>query len=125
MKLKTERPLRKNLHTEAGATFVRLPRARYGSLDSEKLERLRRLLSGRAAKCAPRFLVVDFSEVEFFGAGLVGVLVSTRNRLQQRNRELVLCGLNPQCRKLLVRLHLDLLLEIYPTQFLALLDRAG
>jgi anti-anti-sigma factor len=81
---------------------IRLAEAEYGSLDTEKLARVRRLLLDQAEKPNPPYLVVDLSEVHYLGASFIGMLVDTCDRLRRRSRRLVLCGLTPYCSKLIL-----------------------
>src|SRR5262249_20466456 len=108
------------VHSQDGATVVRLTRAEYGSLDMEKLVRLRRLLLDLAGQPAPPQLVVDLSRVHFFGARFIGVLVDTWHQLQKQNRRLVLSGMMPYCARLIRILHLEKLFDAYPTRRAAL-----
>jgi anti-anti-sigma factor len=105
---------------EAGASVVQLPEPEYGSLDGEKLERVRRLLLDFANQPGPLPLVVDFSNVHFIGASFIGVLVDTWDQLKKHNRPMALCGLRPYCAQLVRILHLDKLFDIYPTRGIAL-----
>jgi anti-anti-sigma factor len=108
--------------TEVGTWLVRLLEPEYGSLDAERLATLRDLLLELASDHVSGCLIVDVSNVQFFGAGFMGVLVDAWNRLRKRGRRLALCGLSPFCDKLIRRFRLDTLLDIYPTQGAALQD---
>jgi anti-anti-sigma factor len=94
---------------------VRPPEVAYGSLDEEKLSRVRRLLLGVASQPGPPYLIVDLSGVHYFGARLIGIVVSAWDELNKQNRRLILCGLNPYCAQLLHTLHLEKLVAIHPT----------
>ncbi len=109
-----------NVHVPGGAMVVRLTEAEYGSLDTGKLARLRRLLLELAEQPAPPHLVVDLSQVHFFGARFIGVLLDTWDQLQKHSRRLALCGLTPYCAKVIRTPHLDKLFDTYPTQWAAL-----
>jgi anti-sigma B factor antagonist len=99
---------------------VRPPEVAYGSLDEEKLARVRRLLLGVASQPGPRHLIVDLSDVHYFGARLIGIVVSTWHELNKQDRRLILCGLNPYCAQLLQTLHLEKLFAVHPTPEAAL-----
>jgi anti-anti-sigma factor len=99
---------------------VQLSEPEYGSLDREKLEGVRRLLLDLANQPDPLPLIVDFSEVHFFGASFIGVLVDTWDQCKKHNRSMALCGLMPYCAQLVRILHLDKLFAIYPTRGIAL-----
>ena len=112
--------VRKILDDQVQACVVTLSESQYGSLDSDKLARVRRLLVGEVDTPNVPYLIVDLSAVHSFGASFAGILVGTWDRLRQRNRQLVLCGLTPYCAKLIGILHLDKLFDIYPTHQVAL-----
>jgi anti-anti-sigma factor len=89
-----------------------LAHAEYGSLDVAKLARLRELLAYLAAWRSAQRLVVDLSNVQYFGAGFVGVLVDTWHLLSQSGRKLALRGLTPHSAKLIRAMHLEKLFEV-------------
>jgi anti-anti-sigma factor len=120
MKPEPRKTVRASLYTDAAVSIVRLAAAEYGSLDAEKLTRVRGLLLDQADKPGPPYLVLDLSAVHFLGASFIGILVSAWDRLRKRNRKFVLCGLRPYCSKLIQTLRLDKLFQIYPTQRIAL-----
>jgi len=103
------------LFAGSDVVVVRLPEVMYGSLDDEKLDRARRLLLGVANQPGPPYLIIDLSGVHYFGARLIGIVVSTWAELKKQNRRLVLCGLNPYCGQLFHTLHLDSLIAIRPS----------
>jgi anti-anti-sigma factor len=98
---------------------VRLPEAGYGSLDGDRLARARRLL-GLANQPGPACLIVDFSDVQYLGAGLIGIVICAWDELRKQGRTLVLCGLNPYCTRMFHTLHLYSLFAIHPTLHAAL-----
>jgi anti-anti-sigma factor len=93
--------------------FVRLAQAEYGSLDPSKLVRLRRLLLYLAVHTTAERVVLGLTNVQFFGAGFVGVLVDTWDQLRKVDRRLALCGLTPYCARLIRIMHLDKLFDIH------------
>ena len=99
-------------HPNQSTCLVRLAQAEYGSLDAAKLARLRELLAYVAARRDARRLVLDLSNVQYFGAGFVGVLVDTWQLLNQAGRRLVLCGLTPYCARLIRVMHLEKLFDV-------------
>jgi anti-anti-sigma factor len=111
-----------NLGHVPATHVVQLTEPEYGSLDAEKLARVRRLLLTHAERPGLGCLVIDLSAVHFFGAGFIGTLMCAWDRLRQRDRKLALCGLTPYCSKLIRILHLDKLFEVYPTRRAALAD---
>jgi anti-anti-sigma factor len=99
-------------HPDQGICLVRLAQAEYGSLDTAKLARLRELLAYLAARRDARRLVLDLSNVQYFGAGFVGVLVDTWHLLNQAGRRLALSGLTPYCARLIRVMHLEKLFDV-------------
>ena len=69
-----------------------------------------------AAKVDDRYLVIDMSHVNFFGASFIGILVNAWDQLNKSQRHLAICGLTPFCARLIQVLHLNELFDIYPTQ---------
>jgi anti-anti-sigma factor len=101
-------------HSDPGTCVLRLAQVEYGSLDAGKLARLRSLLLYVATHGVARRLVLDLSNVQYFGAGFVSTLVDTWDLLRKGDRRLVLCGLTPYCAGLIRSLHLDKLFDIAP-----------
>jgi anti-anti-sigma factor len=95
-----------------GTCRVRLAQTEYGSLDTPKLARLRELLAYLAARCDARRVVLDLSNIQYFGPGFVGVLVETWHLLNQSGRGLAICGLTPHCARLIRVLHLEKLFDV-------------
>jgi anti-anti-sigma factor len=104
-------------HLDQGTCLVRLAQAEYSSLDAAKLARLRELLAYVAARRNARRLVLDLSNVQYFGASFVGVLVDTWHLLSQTGRRLALRGLTPYCARLIQVMHLEKLFDVeYPPE---------
>jgi anti-anti-sigma factor len=107
-------------HRTAEAMVIELVGRTYGSLADDLQSRVSSILLDLADQSAPRYLLVDLTNVEFFGARFAGILVCTWNRLRRNERRLVVCGLKPLGAKLVRTLHLDNLFDIYETQQAAL-----
>jgi anti-anti-sigma factor len=120
MKTQSGSTIQPGLETGTGIGILQLAAPEYGSLDTEKLARVRTLLADHAENSTPPYLVLDLSKVHYFGASFIGILVSTWDRLRKRERRLVLCGLTPYCGKLIRALHLDRLFDICSTWPIAL-----
>jgi anti-anti-sigma regulatory factor len=73
------------------------------------------LLLGLPKQPGPPYLIVDLSGVHYLGASFIGIVVSAWDELRKQNRQLMLCGLNPHCARLVQTLHLDRLFAIHPT----------
>src|SRR5262245_21507030 len=86
---------------DQGTCLVRLGQAEYGSSDIAKLARVRQLLADVAVRRPARRLVLDLSNVQYFGAGFLGVLVDTWHLLNRAGNGLTLCGLTPFCARLI------------------------
>jgi anti-sigma B factor antagonist len=112
------------LCAKSDVLVVRISEAGYGSLDSARLTRLRRLLS-LSSQRGSQHLIVDFSNVHYLGAGLIGIVVSAWNELRKQGRRLVLCGLNSDCTRLFHTLHLHRLIAIHPSLQAALGEIEG
>ena len=97
------------------ASLLELPGPEYCSLDDESLRQVRSLIQDLAEKTDRQYLVIDLSQVQFFGACFIGILVSAWDELKKRQRHLAICGLTPMCARLIQVLHLDKLFDIYPT----------
>ncbi len=55
----------------------------------------------------PPFVVIDLSEVTFFGSSFLEVLFRLWNQIQKRDGELSLCGLQEHCAEVVHISHLD------------------
>jgi len=119
MKPERERTIAASQNGKRRFEVVRLAKAEYGSLDTDKLANVRRQILLQAKKPSPPYLVVDLSAVHFLGASFVGILVEAWSQLRKRRRRLVLCGLTTYCGQLIRSLRLDELFEIYSTQAIA------
>jgi anti-anti-sigma factor len=98
------------------ASLLELPGPEYNSHDEESLGHVGSLIQDLAEKTDREHLVIDLSEVHFFGDSFVGTLVKAWDQLKKRQRHLAVCGLTPFCAKLIQVLNLDKLFDIYPTQ---------
>jgi anti-anti-sigma factor len=98
---------------------VELILSSYGSLERALLDRIKNVLFN-VAESGMADVIVDLSNVHYFGAKFVGVLATARKILRDRRRRLLLCGVTPFCQRLLNVLNLQELFEIYPTQATAI-----
>jgi anti-anti-sigma factor len=116
MKKKHEQIIRISGDVNSRASLLELPGPEYRCHDDESLRQVRSLIQDLAAKVDDRYLVIDLSDVHYFGASFIGILVSAWDQLKKRQRHLAICGLTPFCARLIQVLHLDKLFDIYPTQ---------
>lgn len=116
MKKNRESIIRINFNVNSQAGLLELPGPEYSSQDKEGLGNVRTLIQDVAAKIDHEYLVIDLSQVHFFGASFIGILVNAWDQLKKRQRRLAICGLTPACGRLIQVLRLDTLFDVYPTQ---------
>ena len=59
-------------------------------------------------------IVFDFEPVKFFSSGVLGVLIDTRNRLDQTGGEVVISGIIPQLYRVFKITNLDGIFRFFP-----------
>lgn len=84
------------------------------SLDETKLQKVQESVL-EASNVDPPLLVVDMSNVDFFGSSFIEVLYRVWSRLQARGGHLALSGLSPYCREVIEVTKLDQLWMLYDT----------
>jgi anti-anti-sigma factor len=75
-----------------------------------------------ATLAEPPWLVVDLSNVEFFGSSFIELLFRIWKRIQHRAGRFALCGLSPYCQEVLSVTNLDTLWPNYPTREQAVVE---
>jgi anti-anti-sigma factor len=60
-------------------------------------------------------MVLDFSDVEFFGSSFIEVMFRVWKRLQQRGGTFALANVSTYCQEVLRTTHLDTLWAVCPT----------
>ncbi len=83
-------------------------------LNEEQLQRLQTDLRAAADANAGRPCVVDLTRVRFMPSMSLAALVRVYSEFQQRRQRLMLAGLQPQVRDVIVMTRLDRLFELYP-----------
>ena len=73
----------------------------YSSLNPRAMSAARRVLRCAAGRQAVRCVIVDLSQTDFFGAGLISVLLRAAQRIRRGGGQLVLAGLHPWLAELL------------------------
>ncbi len=68
-----------------------------------------------ASQAEPPRLVVDLSQVEFFGSSFIELLFRLWKRLTDRHGRFVLAGVSPYCQEVLSVTNLDRLWQSYGT----------
>jgi anti-sigma B factor antagonist len=101
---------------EAGVTVVTLG-PEYENLEETELETLKVALLEVAERADPPIVVLDFSQLRFFGSALIEALFRAWNHLKTRpGGRLALCGLSGYCREVVEITHLDQLWSIFETR---------
>jgi anti-anti-sigma factor len=75
-----------------------------------------------AASVEPAAVVLDLSEVQFFGSSFIEILLRVWNRLNERSGRFAICSLCENCDDVLKVTHLDTLWPVYPTRRDAIAD---
>jgi anti-anti-sigma factor len=83
-------------------------RPEFSQLDEAQIELVSRKLTELVSGLKTPSLILDMSNVEFFGSSFIEALFRTWKRLQGRpGAKFALCGLRPYCREVLEITHLD------------------
>ncbi|HXY33401.1 MAG TPA: STAS domain-containing protein [Planctomycetaceae bacterium] len=102
--------------SEEGVTVVTLG-PEYESLEETELETLKGALLEVAERADPPLVVLDLSQLRFFGSALIEALFRAWNHLKGRpGGRLSLCGLTSYCREVVEITHLDQLWSIFETR---------
>jgi anti-sigma B factor antagonist len=101
---------------EEGVTVVTLG-PEYESLEDTELETLKGALLEVAERADPPLVVLDLSQLRYFGSALIEGLFRAWNHLKTRpGGRLSLCGLTSYCREVVEITHLDQLWSIFETR---------
>lgn len=86
-------------------------------MDPIELERLGQQLYHLVDAQDRRRVILDFSRVQFLSSQAIGVLLTTKKKLDALPRsQLILCGIGPRLQELLKITRLDRVLTIKPSQ---------
>ena len=100
----------------SGITVV-VFRPSYSQLDESTIDLVNRKLVDLVTGLDSPSLVLDLTNVNFFGSSFIEAMFRVWKRLQSRpDGRFALCGLNPYCREVLEVTHLDKLWPMYSTQ---------
>lgn len=92
-------------------------RPSYARIDEPHIELANRKLTDLVAASDSSRLVIDLTNVNFFGSSFIEVMFRAYKRIQSRDdAKFALCGLTPYCREVLEITHLDTLWPIYDTR---------
>lgn len=87
----------------------------YDALDEPAMERTRSELLD-AAEHRPPLMLCDFSRTKYFGSGFIDILSNASQCVRARGGQMVLCGLQPFCEKVLNAANLDELWDFVDTR---------
>lgn len=94
--------------TEVSGITVAAFRPNCSQIDEAHVELVSRHLMDLVLNLKKPALVLDLSQVDFFGSSFIETLFRTWKRLQGREgAKFALCGLRPYCREVLEVTHLD------------------
>jgi anti-sigma B factor antagonist len=101
---------------EEGVTVVTLG-PEYENLEETELDTLKGALLEVAEKADPPLVVLDLSQLRFFGSALIEALFRAWNHLKARpGGRMSLCGLTSYCREVVEITHLDQLWSVFETR---------
>jgi anti-sigma B factor antagonist len=101
---------------EAGITIA-IFRQSFSQLDEMTIEVVNRKLGELVSSLQPPILILDMSEVDFFGSSFIESVFRAWKRLQSRpGAKFALCHLKPYCREVLEVTHLNQLWLICDTR---------
>jgi anti-sigma B factor antagonist len=101
---------------ENGVTVIMLG-SEYENLEETELETLKGTLLETAERADPPLIVLDLSNLRYFGSALIESLFRAWNHLKSRpGGRLALCGLTSYCREVVEITHLDQLWSIFETR---------
>lgn len=84
------------------------------SLDESTVQSLQQSML-EASNVEPPLLVLDLTDVEFFGSSFIEVLFRVWSRIKNRRGRFALCGLSPDCLEIIEVTKLNTLWTIYDT----------
>src|SRR6185436_17750921 len=92
-----------------GDVAVVVPSSEVEFLQWELIEQATELVLGPLSTMSSPMVIVDLSEVEYFGSVFLSLLLRTWKAVVQQGGCLVLCGVSPRARELLKLTALDTL----------------
>ncbi|MGQ0637057.1 MAG: STAS domain-containing protein [Planctomycetaceae bacterium] len=99
-----------------GNCVVVIPANNVEDLRWELIEQAAEVVMAPLKKVSTPMVVVDLSEVKYFGSVFLSLLLRCHKYVKTRGGELVLCGPSPMARELLGITALDTLWAIYDTR---------
>src|SRR5207237_5403218 len=108
-----------------GDVAVIIPASEVESMPENLIQQAAELVLAPLKKDPPAGLVIDLSEVKFFGSVFISFLLKCHMLLKKHGSELVLAGASERIRELLHLTALDTLWALYDTRAKALHSLAG
>ncbi|HHX77619.1 MAG TPA: anti-sigma F factor antagonist [Firmicutes bacterium] len=72
-----------------------------GELDDHKAEKIRQMLKKYFLKHPSSSLIINLQKLKFMDSAGVGLILGRYNEVRERGRNVYLCGLNPQIKRVL------------------------
>lgn len=94
------------IENQQDVTLVKID-SRFRTLDEMHIVNVSNQLVEQMEIIDPPFVVIDLSEVEYFGSSFLEVLFRLWNIINKREGELSLCGLQEHCAEVIHISHLD------------------
>jgi anti-anti-sigma factor len=89
----------------------------YEHLNDAELEHLKAVLLKTAVEADPPHVVLDLSQLRYFGSSFIEALIRVWNHLNARpGGRMSLCGLTANCREVVGVTHLDRLWSVFETR---------
>jgi len=89
--------------------------AEYEAFDQARLQKARELLFAQADTAEPPLVALDLSSTRYMGSAFIEVMFRTWKRVNERQGQLVLCGVQPFCAEVLRTTRLDSVVKSFPT----------
>lgn len=99
-----------------GDVAVVVPSSEVESLQWELIEQASDLVLGPISRMETPLVIIDLSEVDYFGSVFLSLLLRTWKSVFQHGGTMVLCGVSKRARELLKLTALDTLWAIYDTR---------
>lgn len=99
-----------------GDVTVVIPSSEVESLQWELIEQATEFLLGPLSRMDTPLVVIDLSEVDYFGSVFLSLLLRTWKSVFQHGGTMVLCGVSKRARELLKVTALDTLWAIYDSR---------
>ncbi|HEX3358950.1 MAG TPA: STAS domain-containing protein [Tepidisphaeraceae bacterium] len=98
------------LQTETSVSIIQMKLPE--SIDSADFDRLNQNLLALVEGKSSKAWVIDFTDVDYIGSAMLGLIVNFRQRVQTAKGKLALCGLSPKLLEIIQTCCLDRLFRI-------------